>query len=253
MNLGKEGKMRYPIDLHIHTNVNPHAYSTLEENIRSAQSKGMKVIAITNHGPALQDSPHWWSLVNMRVIPEYVEELRILKGVETNIIDENGNFDINQRIYEVMDIILCGLHPVEAYGEIGYSSKNTVAVINMIKSQKIDIMVHLGNPQFPLEYELVVQEAVKSGVAIEINNSSLKGSRKGSKENCKKILELCKEYGALISLGTDSHISYDIGEFQEAEKLIDEVGYPKENIINYSLENLNNFLRSRKNSRVKKI
>ena len=31
----------------------------------------------------------------------------------------------------------------------------------MIRSQKVDIMVHLGNPQFPLEYELVVKEAVK--------------------------------------------------------------------------------------------
>ena len=162
--------MRYPIDLHIHTSVNPHAYSTLEENIRSATEKNMKVIAITNHGPALQDSPHWWSLVNMRVIPEYVGDLRVLKGVETNIIDENGNFDINQRIYDIMDIILCGLHTIEAYGEPGYSLKNTEAVINMIRSQKVDIMVHLGNPQFPLEYELVVKEAVKAGVDIEINN-----------------------------------------------------------------------------------
>ena len=245
--------MRYPIDLHIHTNVNPHAYSTLEENIRSAQEKGMRVIAITNHGPALQDSPHWWSLVNMRVIPEYVGDLRVLKGVETNIIDENGNFDINQRIYDVMDIILCGLHTVEAYGDPSDIIKNTRAVINMIRSQKIDIMVHLGNPQFPLEYELVVQEAVKAGVAIEINNSSLKNSRKGSKPNCKKILELCKKYEAMVSLGTDSHISYDIGEFKEAQLLIEEVGYPVESIINYSMENLDKFLENRRKKRVIKI
>ncbi|MBU3842270.1 MAG: phosphatase [Candidatus Fusobacterium pullicola] len=245
--------MRYLIDLHIHTNVNPHAYSTLEENIRSAQEKGMRVIAITNHGPALQDSPHWWSLVNMRVIPEYVGDLRVLKGVETNIIDENGNFDINQRIYDVMDIILCGLHTVEAYGDPSDIIKNTRAVINMIRSQKIDIMVHLGNPQFPLEYELVVQEAVKAGVAIEINNSSLKNSRKGSRPNCKKILELCKKYEAMVSLGTDSHISYDIGEFKEAQLLIEEVGYPVESIINYSMENLDKFLENRRKKRVIKI
>lgn len=245
--------MRYLIDLHIHTNVNPHAYSTLEENIRSAQEKGMRVIAITNHGPALQDSPHWWSLVNMRVIPEYVGDLRVLKGVETNIIDENGNFDINQRIYDVMDIILCGLHTVETYGDPSDIIKNTRAVINMIRSQKIDIMVHLGNPQFPLEYELVVQEAVKAGVAIEINNSSLKNSRKGSRPNCKKILELCKKYEAMVSLGTDSHISYDIGEFKEAQLLIEEVGYPVESIINYSMENLDKFLENRRKKRVIKI
>lgn len=245
--------MRYPIDLHIHTNANPHAYSTLEENIRSAKEKGMKIIAITNHGPALQDSPHWWSLVNMRVIPDYVDGLRILKGVETNLIDENGNFDINQRIYDVMDVILCGLHTVEAYGDPSNIIKNTRAVINIIKSQKIDIMVHLGNPQFPLEYELVVEEATKAGVAIELNNSSLRASRKGSEVNCKKILELCKKYNTKVSLGTDSHISYDIGEFTEVQKLIDEVQYPIERIINYSVENLENFLKDRRETRVKKI
>lgn len=245
--------MKYPIDLHIHTSANPHAYSTLEENIRSAREKNMKVIAITNHGPSLQDSPHWWSLVNMRVIPEYVGDLRILKGVETNIVDDNGNFDINQRIYDVMDIILCGLHTIEAYGDPSDIIKNTKSVINIIKSQKVDIMVHLGNPIFPLEYELVVQEAVKAGVAIEINNSSLKNSRKGSEVNCRRILELCKKYDALVALGTDSHISFDIGEFEEAQKLITEVGYPIEKIINFSTENLEKFLNERKIKRVKRI
>ena len=162
--------MRYPIDLHIHTNNNPHAYSTLEENIRSAQAKNMEVIAITNHGPALQDSPHWWSLMNMRVLPEYVGTLRVLKGVETNVVDENGNFDINQRIYDVMDIILCGFHTIEAYGDPRDIIRNTKALVNMINSQKIDIVVHMGNPTFPIEYERVIEEAVKNGVAIEINH-----------------------------------------------------------------------------------
>ena len=44
---------KYLIDLHIHTNTSPHAYSTLEENVNRAKQKGMKIIAITNHGPAL--------------------------------------------------------------------------------------------------------------------------------------------------------------------------------------------------------
>ena len=47
--------------------------------------------------------------------------------------------------------------------------------------------------------------------------------------------------------------SYDIGEFQEAEKLISEVDYPVEKIINYSIENLEEFLKNRKNKRVKRI
>ena len=86
-------------------------------------------------------------------------------------------------------------------------------------------------------------------MGIEINNSSLRSARKGSRPNCKKILELCKKYNAIVTLGTDSHISYDIGEFKEAQELIDEVGYPVEKIVNYSVENLNNFLKMRKEKR----
>lgn len=245
--------MLYPIDLHIHTNANPHAYSTLEENINRALQKGMKVIAITNHGPALQDSPHWWSLVNMRVIPEYVDGMRILRGVETNILDTEGNFDINQRVYDTMDIILCGLHSVEKYGDTKDKEKNTKAVINIMRKQKIDIMVHLGNPEFPLDYESVVKEAKALNIAVEINNSSLRNSRKGSKPNCEKILALCKEYKCMISLGTDSHISYDIGEFAEAQELLNNINFPKEYIINSSVERLENFLELRKNLRVREI
>ena len=97
-------------------------------------------------------------------------------------------------------------------------------------------MVHLGNPQFPLHYEEIVKAAKESNVALEINNSSLKGSRKGSKPNCKKIAELCKKYDCLISLGTDSHISYDIGEFDEAISLLNDINFPESNIINSSVE-----------------
>lgn len=245
--------MLYPIDLHIHTSANPHAYSTLEENINRALKKGMKVIAITNHGPALQDSPYWWSLVNMKVIPEYVEGLRILKGVETNILDTNGTFDINQRVYDIMDIILCGLHPVAEYGATDDKDKNTEAVINIMRKQKADVMVHLGNPEFPLDYEKVVKEAKEQNVAVEINNSSLRNSRRGSRPNCEKILELCKKYECMISLGTDSHISYDIGEFSEAQELLNNINFPEEYIINSSTERLESFLKLRKNLRVREI
>lgn len=189
----------------------------------------------------------------MKVIPREVEGMKILRGVETNLVDDCGNFDINQRVYDAMDIILCGLHPVELYGEVGNKEKNTRAVLNIMKKQKIDIMVHLGNPQFPIDYEAVVKAAKELNIAIELNNSSLVSSRLGSEPNCQKILELCKKHGCMISLGTDSHISYDIGEFQEAEKLISEVDYPVEKIINYSIENLEEFLKNRKNKRVKRI
>jgi putative hydrolase len=41
----------FPVDLHMHTVASTHAYSTLHDYIDEAQQKGIKLFAITDHGP----------------------------------------------------------------------------------------------------------------------------------------------------------------------------------------------------------
>lgn len=244
----------YKIDLHIHTNVNPHAFSTLEENIGAASKKGMEVIAITNHGPALQDTPHWWHLVNIAILPKEIEGVRVIKGVEANILNENGKLDINQKIYENMELVLAGFHVVDEYGNIDDIEKNTQAILSLIKKQKADIIVHLGNPNFPVDYEKIVKAAKENNVALEVNNTSLGTiTRVGSKKNCKKMLELAKKERCYIALGTDAHYSGHIGEFQRAIELLEEVDYPEELIINSSRETFDKFLKLRQELRTKEV
>ena len=43
--------MQIIADLHTHTNVTDHAFSTLTEMVQAAHDMGLKAIAITNHGP----------------------------------------------------------------------------------------------------------------------------------------------------------------------------------------------------------
>lgn len=244
----------YKIDLHIHTNVNPHAFSTLEENIKAAAQKGMEIIAITNHGPALPDTPHWWHLVNIGILPEYIDGVRVIKSVEANILDEYGKLDINQKIFDQMELILAGFHSVEEYGTISDKDKNTLAILNLIKKQKADIIVHLGNPIFPVDYEQIVSAAKEGCVALEVNNTSLGTiTRVGSRKNCKKMLELAKEAKCYISLGTDAHYSGHIGEFDKAIELLKEVDYPEELIINTSKEAFEKFLKLRQELRTKNV
>lgn len=251
--MGIEMRDKIKIDLHIHTNVSPHAYSSLEENIASAKKKEMEVIAITNHGPALPDSPHWFYLNNMGVIPEYVDNLRILKGVEANILNENGELDINERVITISDIVLAGFHKILEYGEYDNIERNTQAVLNVIKSDKVDVIVHLGNPVFPVRYEEVVRCAKKNNVALEVNNTSLLGrARVGSYDNCKKMVELAKKEGCFISLGSDAHISYDVGNLDKSIKLLEDIDYPKELIINSSKEHLDKFLKIRKENKLRR-
>ncbi|MEI6856061.1 PHP domain-containing protein [Psychrilyobacter sp.] len=235
--------MKFLIDLHTHTNTTPHAYSSLEENIRAGKKKGIKIIANTMHGPYLQDSPHWWAIANQRTLPDYIDGIRILKGVEANVININGDLDINDKIIEICDIVIGGFHSIPEYGDTGDINKNTRAIINVIQNNNVDILVHLGNPGFPVDYERVVIAAKKHNVAIEINNGSLTASREGSKLNCERIMELCFKYKPYISLGSDAHFSTLIGELTEAIKLIGD--YDKELILNTSENKLKEFFHLR--------
>lgn len=77
--------MPYPVDLHMHTVASTHAYSTLHDYIDEAAEKGIKLFAITDHGPDMADAPHYWHFMNMRVWPRLVNGIGILRGIESNI------------------------------------------------------------------------------------------------------------------------------------------------------------------------
>jgi len=50
----------------MHTIASTHAYSTLRDDTQQAQTYGIKLLAITDHGPDMADAPHYWHFANMR-------------------------------------------------------------------------------------------------------------------------------------------------------------------------------------------
>ncbi len=53
--------MKPIMDLHTHTMASGHGYSTLKENIDAAKEKGLKVLGLSEHGPAMPGGPHIFS------------------------------------------------------------------------------------------------------------------------------------------------------------------------------------------------
>lgn len=239
--------MKIIADLHIHTISSGHAYSTVMENVRAAADKGLEMIAITDHGPAMPGGPHSYHFGNQKVIPDELFGVRVLKGVEANIIDPDGNLDLQEDRLSALDIVLAGLHNVCTPN--GSMEENTEMLINGIKNPWVDVIVHPGNPEFLLDAEAVVKAAVKYDVALELNNSSLKVSRTGSRPYCEKILALCKEYGAKIMVGTDSHFALAIGDFTEAMVLLEKYDISPSAVVNTSMTGVYNHLKRRSNRR----
>lgn len=235
--------MKYALDVHTHTVVSGHAYSTLMENAKAASEKGIKVLGTTEHGCTMPHAPHIWYFNNYKVLPREMYGVKMLYGVEANIIDYNGKLDMDDETLGKLDIVIGSIHD-EVYN-IGNIEENTSAFINAIKNGKIDVIGHLGNPRIPVDFEAIVKCAKEYNVLIEINNSSFTTSRIGSLENCTKIAELCKEYGNMIIINSDAHFCTKIGEFTEAVNMLESIDFPEDRIINSDPEKLIDLLRSK--------
>lgn len=233
--------MKALIDLHTHTIVSGHAYSTVEENITRAIKHGLKYLGLSEHAPNMPGGPHPYYFHNIYCIPREVDGLKILRGIEANILDFTGNTDVSDDMLTHIDYIIASLHTPCING--GSIEENTNAILNVMDKPKVKIIGHLDDNRFPVDYHRVVKKAKEKNILLEINNSSLKPNtfREGAWENIKVLLELCKREGIKVILGSDAHISYDIGKFPYSEKIINELDFPSELIINYNEDDIIKF------------
>lgn len=226
-------KGKFKSDLHTHSIVSGHAYTTFMENVEHCRKCGIKILGTSEHGPLLPGSPHEWYFNNMRTIPREIKGVTILRGCELNIVNKEGDVDPEFDQYKrSLDYCIASFHePVFMPTTI---KEHTQAIINAVnRNQEILILGHLGNPHFPIDTEKIVKLAKEKDIMIEINNSSLgNGSRKGSKGNCQNIAEICKAYGTKIILTSDAHFNLEIGVFERAISILDDIEFPQELIMN---------------------
>ncbi|NMB35973.1 MAG: phosphatase [Firmicutes bacterium] len=236
--------MKLVADLHVHTVASGHAYSTVNEIIAAAAQKGLKVIAFTDHGPAMPGGAHRYHFGNLLVLPEEEKGVEILRGVEANIIDREGEIDLPEETLSRLDLVWAGLHTPCL--QPASRKFNTEAMLNALKNPYVDGIVHPGNPDFPIEAETVVRAVAEKGKLLEINNSSfITISRRGSKATCLEIAKLIRRYGALAAINSDAHIAKDVGSFDLALEIAREAGLGPEQIINTDRKILHEFLRKR--------
>ena len=110
-------------------------------------------------------------------------------------------------------------------------------LFQQMKSRKLQI--------WPSDYEEVLVCAKENNVAIEINSSSDINTRFGSHDNCIEIAKLAKKIGNTISLGSDAHICYYIGNFESVLEILKQADISDDKIINTSPSKVLDFLESR--------
>ncbi len=241
--------MKYKIDTHAHTIVSGHAYSSIREMAREAGKKGMEVISLTEHAPKMPGTTGAYYFMNFKVLPREMEGVKLLYGVELNILNEEGEVDLADELCDNLDIVIASIHvPKECYGQSKGIVSNTNAYVNAMKKPYVNIIGHPDDARLPLDYETLVLAAKEFGKIIEVNNSSLSphSFREGARENQLKYLEICKKHKVSISLGSDAHIDIDVGNFKYVEELLEECNFPEELVVNRSFDSLLAYLKYNK-------
>ena len=207
--------MRLLGDYHTHTiySRNNHGKSTIKENAMVAKKIGLKQIAITDHGYSHVFYGVKKSETNKiieEIKQETNEELKILYGIEANILNFNGDTDIDKDKIKEMDLVLMGYHSMARkhlfngffFHYLNYfakffgtsrwlKKKNTQAYIKAIEKYDIDVITHI-NTGVKVDVVEIAKKCIERDVYIELNGKRLNISQKDLKEliklNCKFLI-----------------------------------------------------------------
>lgn len=224
--------MQILADYHTHT-VYSHGKGTIEDNIKEAISKGIKTIGISDHG-----YKHISFGVKINDIYKMREEIdnlnikydniNILLGMECNILDDNGNIDINDKIIDSLDYIMAGYHfgstPTSLKSMFNHCNNyviknekskeyNTKALINAMKKNNIFIITHPGD-KGDIYIEEVAKIAKQTDTRLEINSSH-------GFLNANQLRQI-KNIGNKFIIGSDAHRPENVGNFELAMKIAKE-------------------------------
>lgn len=224
--------MKLIADYHTHTKYS-HGKDDIIDNVREAKRKNLEILAISEHGPGhyLYGVKEEEILEMRRIIDEInIEneskglELKVLLGLEANILGFDGKIDVNKKILENIDILLLGYHygvtPNSIKDFIGMYilnpiskflpflkkkmiKRNTEAFIKAINRYPVKIITHPGD-KVEVDIVRLAKECIKNDVALEIN----------SKHNCLSVEDIQKIKnlkGLKISLGSDAHKASNVG------------------------------------------
>jgi len=222
-------------DLHTHTLVSQHAYSTLYENIQAAREAGFYALAITDHGPGMPDGASSHHFFCMPGLPEMVNGIRLFRGAEVNIMDFAGTIDLDATTLQRLDFVIASYH-CECISP-GTIEENPAGLLAVIKNPFIDCIGHCGNPAYPIDIPTIVSACFQYGKLIEINASSFR-IRPGSEVICRKVANECIRQKVNLLISSDAHFRDNIGNHEEAIQLLEALDCPEELIINTSKERL---------------
>ena len=231
-------------DYHTHT-YRSDGRQTVEDNVKAAIDKGIKTLAITDHGPFHRRKARCtfdYQLVNkyeLRRLQQKYPQIKLLSGIEANLVSLRGDLDITKEQEKSFDIIVMGQHRtphgIKFWDNISWRLRNffpstkkriekaTKAYLIAMENHKIDILAHL-NRYIKVNLKPIAEMAAKKGILIELNGKKVNFSD----EDIKTILDA----GANFVVSSDAHKKEHVGNPKTVWEFLEKHNIPKDRIVN---------------------
>ncbi|HIF9389368.1 TPA: histidinol-phosphatase [Photobacterium damselae] len=237
------------LDLHTHSQYSKHAKGEVEDVVKSAISKGIKILCLTDHAPYFVDSEN--RILGSELVSyveevrfmasKYSEKIKVLVGLEVDYHPKHEDYIANLIKSVEVDYVIGAIHYVYVDGirinvwDIeNISNKkfldNYFFYLNkMIRSGFFDSIAHpdtvmrggINVREFCERFVPLLQEMKVHNVAYEINCSSLSKSNYDLETNCKikgkavypnyDLVEIMVEQGLSFTIGSDAHDPSNVG------------------------------------------
>ena len=197
-------------DLHMHTTATD-GEATLGEMVRAAIERGLKYIAITDHGQRVTMAhgldrkrllKQWDEIdrLNESLAEEGRPPLVVLKGIEVDML-EKGGLDLPDDVLAQADWVVASLH----YGQNQPRERITARIIEAIENPHVTVIGHptgrLINrrPAYDVDIEAVIEAAARTGTFLEINANPWRLDLDD------RHAAAAKQAGVKIVISTDAH------------------------------------------------
>ncbi len=237
-------RYRMTFDYHTHTTFS-HGKGSMEDNVKAALEKGLKGIAISDHGPGhVFYGVKRGDLAIMRGEADRLNKLYpdidIYLSVEANVLKKAPYLDLTEEEKEIFDFVIAGYHYGVFNGNCfrngmyktglvpaGAAKKlmkaNTEMTVRCLYENDIRILTHPGD-KAAFDMRELAKACEDNGTWMEIStwHDHLTGEE----------IRICAGYDVKFVVSSDAHTSDRVGSFENGVLRALHAGLDIERIVN---------------------
>ena len=233
-------------DYHTHTTYSD-GKGSVAENALAAKRRGLKEIAVTDHGFHVlpRGGKKFLDTKAECREAERLTGIRVLAGVEADVVSPDGTIDLPEALLPEVECLVVGFHKfappkgLSAFFKMYFvtyfngllptgkkaRARNTHALIAAMDRYPVKILAHLGH-SLRVNVAEVAKACAERGVLIELNAKHLRALKGHGRA--------LAESGARFVLCSDAHKPEDVGDLDAAFDFAVKSGIDPARIVNYT-------------------